>query len=185
MADSWVVFVEGKSDKAFVCCLLQFLGIGNVEVQRIEGGVHHLKHVVGLIQKHHDAGNRIAILLDADSDLQNRRKELEKEKQRLNLPIEREFFLPDDKQSGCLETLLERMAVSGHRAIYDCFDSYEDCLRDLSTTYETPNLKARIYAYCQVINAETGPDKKYDDPAHWDLDAPNLDPLKQFLRGLI
>ena len=185
MADPWVVFVEGKSDEAFVRCLLQFLNIDNVAVERIGGGVSRLSNVAAVIKQRHDAGNRISILLDANSDLKNRRKDLKKEKKRLNLPIECEFFLPDDKQSGCLETLLERMAVSGHRAIYDCFDSYEDCLRDLSTTYETPNLKARIYAYCQVIGAETGPHKKYDDPAHWDLNAPDLDPLKQFLRGLI
>ena len=185
MADSWVVFVEGESDEAFVCSLLQSLGIRNVEVGIIGGNASKLEKIENEIKRRHDAGNHIAILLDANSDLRNRRKELKKEKNRLSLPIKREFFLPDDKQSGCLETLLERMAVSGHRAIYDCFDSYENCLRGLNTTYKTPNLKARIYAYCQVIGAETGPDKKYDDPAHWDLDASNLDPLKQFLRGLI
>ena len=184
MAYPWVVFVEGKYDKAFIRCLLQFLDIDDVAVEHIGGGVSRLSNVAAVIKQRHDAGNRISILLDANSDLKNRRKELKKEKKRLKLPIEREFFLPDDKQSGCLETLLERMAVSGHRAIYDCFDNYEDCLLGLDTTYTTPNFKARIFAYCQVIGAETGPDKKYDDPAHWDLNAPDLDPLKQFLHGL-
>ncbi len=181
MANPWVVFVEGRSDKAFIRCLLQFLDIDDVAVEHIGGGVSRLSNVAAVIKQRHDADNRIAIILDANSDLKNRRRELKKEKNRLDLPVEREFFLPDDKQSGCLETLLERMAVSGHRDIYDCFDKYEDCLRDLSTTYETPNLKARIYAYCQVIGAETGPDKKYDDSAHWNLNAPPLDPLNNLV----
>ena len=80
MGDPWTVFVEGKSDKAFVRCLLQFLDISNVEVQRIGGGIDKLKEVAKLMQQHHDAGNRIAIILDADSDPQKRRKEFEKKK---------------------------------------------------------------------------------------------------------
>ena len=149
MGDPWTVFVEGKSDKAFVRCLLQFLDISNVEVQRIGGGIDKLKEVAKLMQQHHDAGNRIAIILDADSDPQKRRKEFEKKKKSLNLPIERVFFIPDDKEPGCLETLLEQVSAPVHQAIYNCFENYEDCLRGLDETYKTPNLKARIFAWAR------------------------------------
>ncbi len=184
MGDSWTVFVEGLYDETFIRCLLQFLDIDNVAVERIGGGVSQLSNAAAVIKQRHGTGDRIAIILDADSDLQNRRKELAKEKQRLDLPIERGFFLPDDDGTGCLETLLERVSAPAHQAIYNCFENYEDCLRGLNKTYKTPNLKARIFAYCEAIGAETGPDKEYGDPSHWNMGAPDLDPLKQFLHGL-
>ncbi len=184
MGSSWVVFVEGKSDKAFVRCLLGFLDINNVQIRPLGGGIGELEAMAPEMQRRRDAGNRVAIILDANSEPENRRKEFEQEKTRLKLPIECEFFLPNDDEPGRLETLLEQIAPPAHRKIYNCLDAYKSCLGDLDEAYITPNPKARIYAYCEAIGAETRPDKKYDDPAHWDLNAPALDPLKQFLRDL-
>lgn len=184
MGSSWVVFVEGKSDKAFVRCLLGFLDINNVQIRPLGGGIGELEAMAPEMQRRRDAGNRVAIILDANSEPENRRKEFEQEKTRLKLPIERAFLTPNGDKPGDLETLLEQIAAPAHQKIYDCLDAYGNCLRDLNATYAIPPGKARIYAYCEAIGAETRPDKKYDDPAHWDLNAPALDPLKQFLRDL-
>ena len=179
------MFVEGRYDKAFVCWLLRRMNVGNVRVVDIAGGVSKLENVANEILKSHNEGERVALLLDANSNVQHRRDELASEIDRLSLPIERTFLLPDDTGEGDLETLLQQMAPAAHQAVYGCFNEYEACLRRLNREYRTPNRKARVYAYCEAVGAETGPDKNYDDATHWNPEAPGLEPLRRFLRGLI
>ena len=182
---NWALFVEGKSDKVFVQWLLERLSIDSVQVNIIGGGVSKLGRAANEILKSHNDGRHIAILLDANSNVQDRRNELAKEIERLSLPIEGTFLLPDDRGEGELETLLERMAPATHQAVYDCLDKYKECLRSLDATYTPPGQKARVYAYCEAIGAETKPEKDYDVPTHWNLDAPALEPLRQFLCGMV
>ena len=181
---NWTLFVEGTSDQAFVQWLLRRLGVDNVRVAVIKGGVSKLESVANEILKNRDEGRRIAVLLDADSDVERRRNDLENEIARLSLPIERAFLLPDDTEEGELETLLEQMAPSSRQAVYGCFDEYEACLRNLDPKYKTPNRKARVYAYCEAVGAKTGSDKSYDDSTHWNEAAPGLEPLRRFLRDM-
>ena len=182
---NWALFVEGPSDKAFVSWLLRRMNLPNVRVAEMGGGVSRLQHVANEILKSHNDGRRIALLLDADSNVQHRRDELTNEIDRLNLPIERTFLLPDDAGEGDLETLLEGMAPTAHKEVYLCFSEYEACLRGLNREYRTPNRKARVYAYCEAVGAKTGPDRNYDEAMHWDPDAPELEPLREFLSGLV
>ena len=181
----WTLFVEGKSDRAFVLWQLQRLAADNVQVAVIEGGVSKLESVANEILKSHNKGRHIAVLLDANSNVQDRRDELASEIDRLSLPIECAFFLPDDTGEGDLETLLERIAPDAHQAVYCCLDEYEECLRSLDQTYRAPDRKARVYAYCEAVGAETRSGKHYDNPTHWDPDAPALEGLRQFLRGMV
>ena len=185
MDEGWKVFVEGKGDRSLVRCLLGYLGIDNVSVEYIDGGVTHLGHVAPQILRSRDAGHRIALVLDANSDPQRRQAQMQREIRKHQLPIERSFLLPDNTGPGCLETLLVEMAVSKHRAIYDCFDAYERCLQRFNAGYRTPNGKARVYAYCEALAIATGADKDYGDTAYWNLNVPRLAPLKQFLADLV
>ena len=182
---NWALFVEGPYDREFVRWLLRHLGIDTVRVTAIGGGVSILESVANEILKSHNEGRRIALLLDADSNPEHRCDELATEINRLRLPIDRTFLLPDDQGEGNLETLLEQMAPSAHEAVYGCFDEYKACLRKLRREYMTPNRKARVYAYCEAVGAKTGPVKNYEDPSHWDQGAPVLEPLRQFLRSLV
>ena len=80
---------------------------------------------------------------------------------------------------------MEHIAVPRHGAIYECFGTYEQCLRYANPDYKIPDAKARVYAYCNALRAETKPtERDYFDSNHWNLDAPALEPLKQFLRSL-
>ena len=182
---NWTLFVEGPSDEVFVEWLLRHSGVDDVKVARIGGGVSKLESVKNEIHKHHDGGSCIAVLLDADADVRCRRDELDTQIGILDLPVERTFLLPDDAGPGDLETLLEQMAPPAHQAIYRCFDEYEACLRRRDLTYTAPNRKARVYAYCEAVGAHTGPKKDYDNAAHWNADAPILEPLRRFLRGMV
>lgn len=181
---NWALFVEGKFDHALVCWLLRHMGIDNVRVAEIGGGVSRLEHVANEILKSHDSGEHVALLLDANSNVQRRRGELAAEIARLSLPIEQTFLLPDNRRRGDLETLLEQMAPAAHQEVHGCFNAYQTCLRRLDPEYKLPNRKARVYAYCEAVGAETGPDKNYDDATHWNAEAPALEPLRTFLRDL-
>jgi 5S rRNA maturation endonuclease (ribonuclease M5) len=181
---SWALFVEGGWDEVFVRWLLEFLDVEDIQVHAIRGGVSKLRHAANEIQKSHDEGRRVALLLDADTDVERTRDELEREVGRLGLPIERSFLLPDNTGGGDLETLLVQMAPAAHQGVYDCFDQYETCLRTADRGYTTPNRKARVYAYCDAVGAKSGPDKNYADAAHWDPAVPGLEPLRRFLIDL-
>lgn len=185
MSSEWTLFLEGGDDRAFIDSLLCHLGIYNVHTHEIGGGVSKLSILKPNIIRARDAGNLIAVILDADHDIAECRDCLLDEIKNNELPIERYFLLPDNKHAGCLETLLERIAVSDHRYVYRCFDTYEECLNQSQHSYCLPNKKARVYAYCDALNIETkGTKRKYNDQSHWDLEAVDLDPLKQFLIGL-
>ena len=184
MTERWTLFVEGPSDRALVRYVLRHLCVSNVSMEEIGGDVNCLRNVAPKMQSSRDAGNRIAVLLDADADPQRRRLELQHQQADHGLPVERSFLLPDDCRPGCLETLLEEMAVAVHRKIYDCFDAYERCLQHPDAGYQTPNRKARVYAWCEALGIKTGPCKNYDDMSYWNLDAPGLEPIKRFLSGL-
>ena len=69
MVADWVVFVEGSDDEHFIRCLLQRISVANVDTARIGGGVSKLPSVAPQIQRRRDAGARIAVVLDANSDL--------------------------------------------------------------------------------------------------------------------
>lgn len=187
MSAIWDVFVEGKSDKVFLQCLLKNMEISSVHTSVIGGGVSYLHKVKNEIQRSHNSGNRIAIVLDADSKPKSRRIEFQKTRDELDLPITDSncFLMPNNHDSGDLETLLERISVTEHRIVYDCFEQYESCLRIASKSYRVPNRKVKIYAYCAALKTKTHPkERNYCDPQHWDLNAPAIVPLKQFLATL-
>ena len=102
----------------------------------------------------------------------------------LDLPVaDDDFFLvPNNCESGCLEVLLEQIAAAKHKAIYKCFEQYKACLRNQDQDYAAPNLKAKIYAYCEALGADPKPQNRaFNDSQVWNLDAPALDALKTFL----
>lgn len=181
----WTVFVEGESDEAFARSLLGHLSLSFIEIEPIRGGVDHIPHVAPQIRRRADSGRLIAVVLDANMNPEGRRQKVEQVVVSLRLPVSQVFLLPNDKEPGCLETLLESLAVRRHRVIYDCFSQYEECVSGHSDEYELPDSKARVYAYCAALGTETQPKKRdYCDSRYWDLAAPSLQPLKAFFLSL-
>ncbi len=158
--------------------------MSDVQTDCIGGGVSKLASVEPQIQRKRDEGRCIAVVLDADSDAGSRRAEFFERKQVLDLPVDRLFLLPNDRNPGSLETVLEQVAVHPHVAVYNCLDEYRRCLRK-HDGYGGPSPKGRIYAYCEALGIETHAARRdYSDPSCWDLGTPALEPLKQFLVGL-
>ena len=187
MSTTWDIFVEGDHDEVFLQCLLKHLGISYVHTSVIGGEVSHLHKVKNEILRSHYSGNRIAIVLDADLNPHSRRIEFGKARDKLSLPIDDNycFLLPNNRDPGVLEILLERISVTEHRIVYDCFEEYEHCLQTQNKPYITPNRKAKIYAYCEALDIETNASKRdYCDPEYWNLNASAVEPLRQFLFSL-
>lgn len=89
MSQRWKLWVECSSDKALVQSLVRQWSIQNVELDVIGGGVNHLAEIKQQIVRSSDAGNRVALILDADADYEQRDAEVTKKIDRLKLPVKR------------------------------------------------------------------------------------------------
>lgn len=182
------IFVEGKPDKALIECILDYKSIEDVEVEMIGGGVSKLGSVANQVRRRHDSGRTVALILDADQDLDQARTDCRSEIDSHELHVDGVFFLPDNESGGCLEDLLQMISLQEHSVVYDCFADYEDCLRRTNPSYRLPRLKGRIYAYCESVGG-INEMKSRDNPvltacrdaSFWDLEAPAVQPLIHFL----
>ena len=189
MNTSCDVFVEGDSDEVFLKCLLKHLSLPGVRTNVIGGGVSYLHTVKNNVHRRRDGGSLVAVLLDANSNPSERTTEFRRTRDELGLPIDDShcFLVPNNQDPGDLETLLECISVVEHRAVYDCFEVYESCLRtrSMSKPYRVPDQKAKIYAYCAANRIETHPkERDYGDTNYWILEARAVRPLKDFLLSL-
>ena len=192
MIANLVIFVEGPSDERFLCCLLRHVDLADVHMECIKGGIAKLPRLKAIFDDHLDKGRRMVVILDADSSVERRREECQTTIAQHGLPVDAFFLMPDDMNSGCLENLLEKMAHPHHISIHDCFSQYEDCLKKLGENsgqeYHLPGIKARIFAYRDALKKKLkekgtrAEDRDYDNAAHWNMDTPELEPLKDFLR---
>jgi hypothetical protein len=104
------------------------------------------------------------------------------------------FLLPTNDEDGQLEDLLHRLIPADHRQVTECFSSYETCVRQLrmpnGSEYNVPATKSRMFAYLEVmpLTIEEGKrlEKKrstkfFNNPAYWNLDASDIQPLCDFL----
>ena len=180
------VFVEGTSDKRLIDCLIRQVNLVGIRTHEIQGGISKLRNIQPVIMRERDEGRRIALVLDADGDFERRRSEVRDQVKKLELPVDDDdfFLLPNHRDPGSLEVLLQKMAVDGHEALHRCFEEYGDCLGNLQGNYVRPDLKAKIYAYCEALGAEPRPARRqYGDGRFWNFDDPVLDELKKFLQG--
>ena len=184
----WTVIVEGQDDKRFIESLLTHLALSNISVTQIGGGVNHLcsDEARNRINREKGDGRNIALVLDADSDVDQRRRDVNKKIQACSLPVKTEhvFLIPDNQQPGDLETLLEEITISENRSIFDCLDAYNECLLSADTNYPKLDGKARIQAYCRALRVEADGKKRDYVNGNWNLDAPQLKPLLHFLCSL-
>lgn len=68
----WKLWVEGPGDKALVQCLLRHLNVENVKPDCLHGGVDKLANMATQIRRSSDGGYLAAMILDANSDFQQK-----------------------------------------------------------------------------------------------------------------
>ena len=134
------LFVEGPSDDRFLTCVFHRLAIDSIAIAQIGGGISNLVNVRPQMLRDVDRGRSIAVLVDADSNIARSRERLHDaiEQHELPIGIDQWFFLPDNQAPGCLETLLEQLAVAQHRAIFDCFEQYRSFVSNLEAISKFP-----------------------------------------------
>ena len=141
-----------------------------------------------------DNGGTNIVIIDADKDIDARRSDILKWKQDNSLEFEL-FLLPNDKDAGALEDLLENIINPNNKPIFECWESYEKELVKLDIPgrtpppLTTPAKKTKIYGYLEAYHGETKREKElikeanrnYTDPKLWNLDAEYLGTLRNFL----
>ena len=134
------------------------------------------------------------VVFDADDDIEARRKELLAIKEQFGVEFE-SFLLPNDKETGALEDMLENIINPNNKPIFECWESYEkepvklDISGRTPPPLTTPAKKTKIYGYLEAYHGETKREKElikeanrnYADPRLWNLDAEYLGALKGFM----
>ena len=142
-----------------------------------------------------DNGGTNIVIIDADKDIDARRSDVLTWKEQNGLEFEL-FLLPNDKDVGGLEDLLENIINQNNKPIFDCWEDYEKKLVKLDIPgrtpppMTTPAKKTKIYGYLEALLGPTKDEKElikernreYDNTMHWNLDAEYLEPLKGFLK---
>ena len=162
------------------------------------GGYQKLKSedAIGVMRQNTDMGGINLVIFDADEDTESRRAELLAIKEEFGVEFEL-FLLPNNKDVGALEDLLENIINPNNQPVMDCWQTYEEKLREVRIPSKTPPTltipakKTKIYAYLETLLGKSRSQKKlikdanrnYKNTQHWNLDAEYLDPLKEFLEN--
>ena len=180
MTDRTLIVVEGEEDENFLKSYIKSLGYSD-EVFNIQQtkGRDNLKEdsIKNEIENALDTDSKVLIIFDADSDYESTKTYIVDKLE--GLEGFKIFLFPDDddNSTGAVEDLLERIIKSEHEKIFECFEEYKECISECMSEYEPPGMKAKIYAYKQVLGIiETPFDARY-----WDFENSALEPLKSFL----
>ena len=179
------IFVEGDTDKRLIEDYLKYLKINILYEVIYTGGKDKISTQIPTIRRFIDQGFQVSIIFDADNNIESRTTELKAIKTAYNIEFDI-FLFPNNSESGDIEDLLLNIYNSKYQDIFDCLQSYENCLKQ-NKTYKIPIKKGKIYGFLDAVLSEKEEDNakdkkrdflKYD---HWDLDHEYLNPLKQFL----
>lgn len=189
------IFTEGKSDIRFLKNFIEHIikNINKFEFINI-GGWKGIEKILNELKKNTFDGIKNVLILDADTEsngggFQKRKKEV---KDTIGNDIQYDLFLfPNNKDDGDLETLLEKIINPNHKGLLECFENYEDCITSKDSIYETPNTKAKMYAYISSFKLSSeerkdlSKDWLFSNSEYWNLNSKKLYPLENFLCSLL
>ena len=202
--EKFMIIVEGEADKKFFDNYYHHLfhtkapegSIIHPGKDNDTGGYQKLKSEESLqaMRQNSDLGGLNFVIFDADDDPEARRKELLSIKDEFGVEFEL-FLLPNDKDTGALEDMLEQIINPNNQPVMDCWQTYEGELEKVRIPTKTPPTltipakKTKIYAYLETLLGKSRSQKKlikdanrnYENTQHWNLDAEYLEPLKDFL----
>lgn len=174
------ILVEGHTDKYFIELYCKDL---NVDVRiDIVGGKNNLKNRADLVLRNDE---KHLIIFDADDDYNNSKANIDNQINQMNIPKENYeiFLLPNNKENGNLETLIEKIAR--HKELLNCFESYEKCIKGLALRNDNiklPPKKSKVFAYMESFGFKNPIKlKEFDLNSCIDLKNKYLEDLKKFL----
>lgn len=201
----FLIFVEGDGDKKFFKDYYFHLFQQRPPEKTIihpgkddTGGYQKLMKEDSIIamRQNSDFDGVNLVIFDADDNIEERRKEIESIRKQHNVDFEL-FLLPNNKDKGALEDMLEQIINPDNQPVMDCWQNYEQELSKVRIpTKNPPELtipakKTKIYAYLETLLGKTKSQKKlikdkernYRNTVHWNLDSKYLEPLKEFLNN--
>ena len=204
------IFVEGDADKKFISDYYHHLfqeGIPEYSINHTgelksekKGGYKKLSDEINIreMRINSDQEGVNLVIFDADDDPETRRKELLAIKDEFGVEFEL-FLLPNNKDAGELEDMLEQIINPNNQPVMDCWQTYEGELEKVRIPTKTPPTltipakKTKIYAYLETLLGKSRSQKKlikdanrnYENTMHWNLDAEYLEPLKVFLEKFL
>lgn len=184
------IFVEGKDDKRFYEDLLDVHF--NLKNKRLvvycEGKDQLLKFDTEFIDAHKETGHSI-IIFDADNNPKDREEnitqQIEKIEEKYKVKLNYSIFLQPDNKSGALEQILEKIAVE--KDLFNCFNRYLDCVKELKGDFRLPELDSRTYAYLNALGLKNKgqTDADYKNKLHWNIKSEYLKPIINFVGAKI
>lgn len=195
------IFVEGIADEKFIIDYLKNEYNYSIEKNGVikTNGWDSINSKQGseaiIIEMNKNSDNEgINILIfDSDTSFAQRTSDIINWKRQSNVDFEL-FLWPNNKDNGDFEILLENIINPINQPILDCWNNYENCLRqkqipNRATPLTTPARKTKVYAYLEALLGESKKQKKkikevnrnYTDSEHWDLKSQYLNSLKLFL----
>ena len=194
----YTLYVEGIADVVFFKQYIQHccgIAVPDERIVNLEGWTN-LKGISALqrMRSTTDNGGVNLVILDADKDFEARRNDVLAWKRQNGVEFEL-FLLPNNKDAGSLEDLLENIINPNNQPIFDCWEHYEQELVQLDIPGRTPppltipTKKTKIYGYLEALLGETRSQKElikesnrnYETPLHWNMDVEYLEPLKEYL----
>ena len=175
-AKTTLVIVEGKGDRDFLEFLYRewFGEDKNIEF-RACGGKYRMKKAFKKREGENKLepvlqgnildreGMTLKVIFDADNDLVESKKNIQKQLENLpeELKVEPQktkiFLLPNNKDKGNLETLIENVATI--KEVIGCFKIYRECIEknkkskyQVTQNLKSPDNKDMIYAYLYSLN---------------------------------
>ena len=145
MKELFKIFVEGDADKRFISQLLEFLFKTSIDQGNIikTSGWNCLVspkteevYVNQMNRTSADSGVNL-VIFDADADFEDRKKKLILWKERCHVDFEL-FLFPNNKDTGELEDLLEKIINPENQPVMDCWTSYEEALKHLFSPLDSP-----------------------------------------------
>lgn len=171
------ILVEGHNDKDFLELYCKYLNI-DVRID-IMDGKNNLINKPNLIRN----DEKHLIIFDADDNYNNSKANIENQISQMNIPKENYniFLLPNDKDSGNLETLIEKIAL--YKDVLNCFECYKKCITGLGNDkIKLPPKKSKVFAYIQSFGFKnTIKAKEFDLSPYVNFKDKYLEPLKDFL----
>ena len=198
MKNLFTIYVEGFADVAFIRQYIHHLwniDVGENNILSLDGWTN-MKGTTWQQRMRTNTANGVInlVIIDADKDIDARRADILNWKRQNGLEFEL-FLLPNDKDAGALEDLLENIINPNNKPIFDCWEDYEKALVNLDIPgrtpppLTTPAKKTKIYGYLEALLGESRSQKElirdanrnYENTTHWDLNAEYLEGLKGFL----
>ena len=187
------VFIEAKNPNTSEYQFIEYvLDLWNIKINKSDiipvNGKDNLKKFVNQFTTGTLWDKKNIVIFDADSIDKNggfvqRKQELENFKQQNKIDFDL-FLWPNNHDDGTFEDVLLHSVKDEHQHILECFDKFENCIRQYNKTYSYafPNNKSKIYTYKELLQGhKDANDWQFGNKKYWNFNNDYIKALKDFL----